>query len=167
MFHAKLNELDHPPMPPSDDNYSRAHVMAWQTVPLPLTLHPQITRKIEGLFAHYRPFFRGDDIIHADLCGNILFHDSLDPCIIDFSPDYGSVEYAEAILVADAVAWENAPIEIVNLLPSKEHYRQHLLRAVGFRLIVRALFEPQNVNRFLKGYGAYRPVVEIAAATAG
>jgi len=48
-----------------------------------------------------------NQIIHGDLCGNILFHETLSPVVIDFSLDYRPREYAEAILIADSIAWEN------------------------------------------------------------
>ncbi len=162
-FHARLNELDHSPMPRGDDYWSRGHEMAWQLAPLPPTLEPRIADKIEALFAQYRPLRRTDALIHADICGNILFHESLDPCIIDFSPACGPAEYAEAIMVADAIAWEKAPIDIVSMLPSAEHYRQHLLRAISFRVIVSALYAPQNVKRFLKEYGEFEPIIDVVS----
>ena len=163
LFHAKLRELDHSPIPPGDDWWSRAHKVAWQCDPLPRALQPQTVDKIETLFEQYRPLARTDGIIHSDICGNILFHENLNPCIIDFSPAYGSVEYAEAIMVADATAWENAPVDIVEMLPSTEHYRQHLLRAISFRVIVAALYEPHNVDRFLKEYAAFEPIIDLVS----
>ena len=116
---------------------------------------------IDAVFAHYQTLPRALGIIHSDFGGNILFHDCLTSCIIDFSPAYGSVEYAEAIMIADTAAWENAPLEIVNLLPSDEHYRQYLLRAINFRIIVAALFKPTSVQQFLNEYAAFTPMIDL------
>lgn len=146
-------------MPPSDDNWNQAHEIAWQKAPVPHTFDRQMVESIESLFVQYRPLQRTKCIIHSDICGNILFHESLIPCIIDFSPAFGPIEYAEAIMVAGAIAWENAPVEIVDMLPHSEHYRQLLLRAINFRLIVVALFEPDNVNRFQKEYHEFEPII--------
>ena len=115
---------------------------------------------IEEIFERYRPLLRARDIIHSDICGNIIFHEGLDPCVIDFSPAYGSVEYAEAIMVADAIAWENAPMDIVKLLPNNELYSQYLLRAINFRIIVAALFRPRELDRFLTEYAGFKPIID-------
>jgi uncharacterized protein (TIGR02569 family) len=160
LFHAELNELELTPMPSSDDFWSQAHEIAWQVIPIPASLHPKMTTRIEDIFRHYQPLSRGQGVIHSDLCGNFLFQDGLDPCIIDFSPAYGSVEYGEAILVADAIAWEDAPQEIVDLISNDEHYRQNLLRAINFRVIVAALFRPENIDWFLFEYAAFKPLTD-------
>jgi uncharacterized protein (TIGR02569 family) len=147
-FHSLLNQLNYSSMPPSNDHWTQAHEIAWQSKSLPNSVEEQITEVIEELFVHYLPMRRSEGIIHSDICGNILFHDSKQPCVIDFSPAYGSAKYAEAIFVADAIAWERAPLEIVQQLPYSHEYRQLLLRAINFRLIVTALFWPNNVERF-------------------
>jgi uncharacterized protein (TIGR02569 family) len=159
-FHSKVNENENSPMPPSDDWWSVAHEIAWQVAPLPSNLHPKTIKLVKEIFARYRPLARDRDIIHSDICGNIIFQEGLDPCIIDFSPAYGSVEYAEAILVADAIAWENAPMDIVNLLQYNELYRQNLLRAINFRAIVAALFRPKELDRFLAEYAGFKPIID-------
>jgi len=159
-FHSKVNEKENSPMPPSDDWWNVAHEIAWQVAPLPSNLHPKMIKLVEEIFARYRPLARARDIIHSDICGNIIFHEGLDPCVIDFSPAYGSVEYAEAILVADAIAWENAPLDIAKLLPYNELYRQYLLRAINFRVIVAALFRPKELDRFLAEYAGFKPIID-------
>jgi uncharacterized protein (TIGR02569 family) len=163
LFHSELDGLPLSPMPPGDDRWSRAHEIAWQHAPLPKMLHPEMVRRIEGIFASYKPLVRHTGIIHSDLCGNILFQEGLDPCVIDFSPACGSVEYAESILVADAIAWEGASLDIVDLLPLDERYRQFLLRAINFRIIVAALFTPQDIERFLTEYAAFERLLEVVS----
>jgi hypothetical protein len=150
-------------MPPSDDFWSQAHEIAWQVTPLPDTIHPKTMKVIDDIFAAYRSLPRGNKIIHSDMCGNILFQDGQNPCIIDFSPAYGSIEYGEAILVADAIAWEDAPLKIVDLISETPSYRQNLLRAINFRVIVAALFEPKDFDWFLKEYTAFEPLIGFAS----
>ena len=157
-FHADLKEFISSPIPPGSDNWSQAHEIAWQVEALPRKIDQRISETIEELFDHYLPMQRMESIIHSDICGNILFHKKFKPCVIDFSPTYGSTEYAEAILVADAVAWECAPLDILALLPYSEEYRQLLIRAINFRLIVTALFEPMNVNRFFEEVQEFEPI---------
>jgi uncharacterized protein (TIGR02569 family) len=162
LFHTQLQELENTPIPPSDDRWSLAHEIAWQVIPLPTEIHPDISNLINALFFHYQPLPRGQEIIHSDFSGNTLFHFLLDPCVIDFSPAYGSIEYAETIMIADAIAWEQAPLEIISLLRFDEHYRQNLLRAINFRLIVTALFYPRDIEPFLVEYAAFNSLIEFA-----
>jgi len=159
-FHRQIGRLRLNPLPERDDRWSRAHEMAWQLAPLPAGLHPSVVDKINALFAEYGQLRRSDEIIHSDVCGNVLFQDELNPCLIDFSPAYGSPEYGDAILVADAIAWEAAPVGTLKLLPATEHCRQHVLRAIAFRLIVSAIYEPISVQRFVTEYTAFSPAIE-------
>jgi len=166
LFQFQLRELEHPSMPPSDDYWSLAHEIAWQAIPLPTELHPEISDLITTVFTQYQPLARGQEIIHSDFSGNTLFHDRLEPCVIDFSPANGSIKYAEAVMIADAIAWGNAPLEILNLLPIDGDYRQNLLRAINFRLIVAALFWPTRLELFLDEYVAFKPIIDIVCKPA-
>ena len=51
-------------------------------------------------------------VIHGDIGGNVLFADAsgLPPAVIDVSPYYRPRSFADAVLVADAVAWDDAPL---------------------------------------------------------
>jgi hypothetical protein len=93
-----------------------------------------------------KPLSLLNQIIHGDLCGNILFHDTLSPVVIDFSLDYRPREYAEAILLADAIVWENGGKEAYSLLPANSE--QILLRACLFRLLTKVLLKPRDVENF-------------------
>ncbi|MEV6596837.1 TIGR02569 family protein [Actinoplanes sp. NPDC051346] len=48
-------------------------------------------------------------LVHADLTKNVLFDPGLPPAIIDISPYWRPPAYAEAIVVADALCWHDAP----------------------------------------------------------
>ena len=47
-------------------------------------------------------------IVHADLTGNVLFSPGMVPAVIDISPYWRPTEYADGIVVADALAWHGA-----------------------------------------------------------
>ena len=126
----------------------------------PQTIRPEIRQLINPIFENYQLIERTDQIIHADMCGNILFTADLPPLVIDFSPAYGPKEYAEAILVADAIAWEHAPVALINDLPQTAYTKQLLLRATNFRLIVAALFWPTNVVTFEQEYECFLPLLK-------
>ena len=53
--------------------WSRAHQISWQKTPLPETCHPDIAAVIWNVFQYYSPLRLENQIIHGDLCGNILF----------------------------------------------------------------------------------------------
>ena len=82
-------------------------------------------------------------MIHADLGGNVLFHDTLPPAVIDVSPYWRPAAYADAIVVADTVAWSGAGDEVV----------ERLLRAQGDQLLLRAVLfrvatDPREVDAY-------------------
>lgn len=52
--------------------------------------------------------------MHGDLGGNVVFHETLPPAVIDVSPYWRPAGYADAIVVADAVAWGRAGDELVH-----------------------------------------------------
>jgi hypothetical protein len=85
---------------------------------------------VAELLALLEPLNDPPQLIHADLTGNVLFHDSLPPAIIDFSPLYRPAQYASAIVVADALCWEDAPFELAQAVDM-----QYLLRALIYRAV--------------------------------
>jgi uncharacterized protein (TIGR02569 family) len=47
-------------------------------------------------------------VVHGDLTGNVLFHPTLAPAVIDISPYWRPLAYAEGVVVADALCWHGA-----------------------------------------------------------
>lgn len=131
---------------PSESPWSQAHEIVWWERELPKNIHPEIYEVMQGVIKLLQPLSLPNQIIHGDLCGNILFHETLAPVVIDFSLDYRPREYAEAILIADAIAWENGGKEAYSLLPPDS--RQVLLRACLFRLLTKALLKPEDLENF-------------------
>src|SRR5262245_24959311 len=98
-------------------------------------LAADLPEEVRPLLDRWRPVDLPCQLIHGDLGGNVLFHDSLPPAVIDVSPCWRPPGYADAIVVADAVAWHgggDAPVE--RLL--RRQGEQLLLRAVLFRVAV-------------------------------
>lgn len=50
----------------------------------------------------------GDQLVHADLTGNVLISADRPPAIIDVSPYWRPPAYAEGIVIADAICWHGA-----------------------------------------------------------
>jgi uncharacterized protein (TIGR02569 family) len=95
----------------------------------------ELPHRVRPLVARRRPVELPCQLIHGDLGGNVLFHDLLPPAVIDVSPYWRPAGYADAIVVADAVAWEGAGDELVERLLRRQG-DQLLLRAVLFRVAV-------------------------------
>ncbi len=79
--------------------------------------------------------------IHGDLSGNLLFHSNLPPAIIDFSPYWRPVGYAEAIVASDLLLWKKGDMDLLRelgLLNSRGRL-QMLVRATLFRLVTFAI----------------------------
>jgi hypothetical protein len=53
-------------------------------------------------------------VVHADLAGNVLLADGLDPAVIDVSPYWRPPAYAEGVLVADALCWHGATPDLLD-----------------------------------------------------
>jgi hypothetical protein len=118
-FHAALPDL----RPPArDDNaWDVGDRVAWGELPYPA---------VDRLLAALEPVEDPPRLMHGDLTGNVLFHESLPPAIIDFAPYYRPPQYASAIVVADALCWEEAPAELADAVG-----RQYLLRALIYRAV--------------------------------
>jgi uncharacterized protein (TIGR02569 family) len=159
-LHHSLQRVQIAPLPPGSDPWTRAHQIAWQETAMPQTVHPETRQMLAPLFQAYEPMTRSSGLIHSDMCGNILFAAGMKPLIIDFSAANGDQEYAEAILVADAIAWEKAPVELINELSATPVYRQLLLRAVTFRVITVALRFPNKPEWAEFEYNSFVPIVQ-------
>lgn len=115
-FHAALPAV----RPPRVGNpWETGDRVAWGELPYPA---------VDDLLAALEPVHDPSRLMHGDLTGNVLFHDSLPPAIIDFAPYYRPTQFASAIVVADALCWEGAPRELAELID-----RRYLVRALIYR----------------------------------
>jgi hypothetical protein len=55
----------------------------------------------------------GPQLVHGDLAGNVLFAAGKEPAIIDFSPYWRPSEYAEGVVLADALCWHSASVSLL------------------------------------------------------
>jgi uncharacterized protein (TIGR02569 family) len=157
LFHQSLVSTNTSEYQPGNDRWQKAHRIAWLIDTIPDDLNRDDVEYISGLLKLVRDSHNYDvQLVHGDLSGNTLFHETLDPLIIDFSPTLAPVEYAEAILVVDSIAWFDAPLSTLELLPNNEMYRDMLFRATIFRLSVAALKQPNNFRQTLNDL---RPII--------
>ena len=91
---------------------------------------------IDDLLAALEPIDDAPQLIHGDLTGNVLFHPTLPPAVIDFAPYFRPRQYADAIVVCDALCWEDAPAALAEAVSP-----QYLLRAAIYRAVTRMEFD--------------------------
>jgi len=128
-FHRRVAGVPWSPALVASHRWARADRVAWGELAADL---PEVARP---LLDRRQPVDLACQLIHGDLGGNVLFHDSLPPAVIDVSPYWRPPDYADAIVVADAVAWHGAGDELVDWLLRRQG-EQLLLRAVLFRIAV-------------------------------
>ena len=75
-----------------------------------------------------------EQLVHADLSGNVLLDATGVPFVIDFSPSWRSPLWAEAICVLDAVLWLDADDRVLDEWRTGAQ-RQAMLRAALFRVL--------------------------------
>ena len=158
-FHSSLAAIRTEPLTVADNPWSQAHDIVWQRSSVPVGIHLEIRTVVDSVLHALTRAQLGNGVVHSDLCGNVLFHDSLPPLVIDFSPTIAPVAYAHAILVVDAIAWEGAPLGLIDSLPATADRTAFLLRAVAFRLLVAALFYPGNPAKFREEYAPFHALL--------
>jgi uncharacterized protein (TIGR02569 family) len=120
---------------------------------------------VGSLLAAKRPVDLPSQLIHGDLVGNVLFVDDLPPAIIDLSLYWRPVSYSAALVVGDALTWEGASPDILRLIEPFAEWRQLLLRAVLFRILVNELARrAEPTRRDLSE--EYRGVVDLVISLA-
>ncbi|MEE1926925.1 aminoglycoside phosphotransferase [Streptomyces sp. TRM 70351] len=133
-FHEALRDV---PRPKRLDGHQHpwavADRVAWggATAEVPAPVHRLATR----LRALREPVDARAQLVHGDLTGNVLFAPGQAPAVIDFSPYWRPVGYAEAIVVVDGLLHHRAGHRLADsVLPGAEG-AQMLLRALIFRLV--------------------------------
>ncbi|QYR23472.1 hypothetical protein KZ483_11470 [Paenibacillus sp. sptzw28] len=161
LIHHDLAAIHVQDAPLTENPWSKGHRIAWQTDGFPAEIPVEAQEIINNLLQ--RVNLKEDykvQIVHGDLSGNILFDEVLSPLIIDFSPTIAPVEYAEAILVCDCIAWQGSEISEIELLPNDELYSEMIIRAIIFRLAVSAILSNGDYHKFVCEYNAYKPIID-------
>jgi uncharacterized protein (TIGR02569 family) len=105
-FHRAVAHLPRPDcLADRTDWWAVADRAAWHE--RPLRLGPGLDVLARRLEDALEPLGR-PQVVHGDLTGNVLVADGLDPAIIDVSPYWRPVDYADGIVVADALCWHGA-----------------------------------------------------------
>jgi uncharacterized protein (TIGR02569 family) len=152
-FHAALVGVGRPDfLDRRTDPWAVADRAAWGD--LPITDFYRV-KHVPQLARYVKPLDATRQLIHGDLTGNVLFDDGLAPAIIDFSPYWRPTSFASAIVLADALIWEEADSTVLSAVGHINQFAQYLLRALIYRAITDRLFReheplrPDNADLYL------------------
>jgi uncharacterized protein (TIGR02569 family) len=161
LFHRDLSSVNLQDFSPIENPWTKGHRIAWEIDELPREIPKEMQECINNLLrtVSLREQYKVQ-VVHSDLSGNILFDPDLNPLIIDFSPTIAPVEYAEAILVCDCIAWQGSEVSEIDLLSGNELYKEMIIRAIVFRLAVSAIFSKGDYNKFFCEYRSFKSIIE-------
>lgn len=94
---------------------------------------------VADLLGARRQVFDPPGIIHGDLTGNVLFDSALPPAVIDLTVYWRPLSYSVAVIAADAVCFEGAPLSLFETISPAPDFPQYLVRALLFRLVADCL----------------------------
>ncbi len=141
-YHSLLANIEKPAFLDREENsWAVAHTVALGFKPF--NYETGFMDLYEQIQPHLLPLDIPTQIIHGDLSGNFLIHVNLPPAIIDFSPAWGPVGFAEGIMLADAAAWENADAQALDTFKTVPHIEQ-----LAWRGIIRRIAEQAEHMRF-------------------
>lgn len=160
--------LESEPEPPfisgRTDRWAIGDRVAWGELP---TSRYAGLKYLDELTAALRPVaLPRQQLIHGDLTGNVLFHDTLPPLVIDLSLYWRPTAFASAIVIADALVFEGADEGVLDPLLEDSAFPQCLLRALIYRIV-----SDQNDGRHLHRHvtdpyrSAVRLAIRLAAST--
>ena len=139
-LHAAVAHVQRPPfIARRTDRWAIGDRVAFGELPADQFAH---VRHLQRLLAALRPVEAPSQLVHGDLTGNVLFHETLTPAVIDFAPYWRPPGFATAVVVGDALLWEGADEHLLAAVAHVEDFPQYLLRALIYRAVVDALLRP-------------------------
>lgn len=160
VFHAALASIAGD-VPAADNHWRRADRIAWNEAPA-----ADVPAAVAAVLERLRPLLDREwtgppsQIIHTDIGNNVLFAPPLAPAVIDVSPYRRPAAFADAVTVADAMAWQGAPLTLaIRFSATVDEGDQLLARAVTFRLLTAVEAFARLPERIAAEVDAYRPVL--------
>ncbi|GAB3248086.1 hypothetical protein GCM10027456_19960 [Kineosporia babensis] len=157
VLHAQLatSLLERPVrLPERNDRWALAERVAFGELPVP-DADPAVVELVKRALAaaDEEPSIGRDQLVHADLAGNVLLDANGAPVVIDFAPAWRPVLWADAVCVLDSVLWHGAAREVLD----EWRYgpaRAAMARAVVFRVLSDA---PADVAAYAEVLGVRLP----------
>lgn len=142
--------------------WARADRVAWAEEPLD---DGSRLPHVEALLEVRRPVGAPAQVVHGDLTDNVHLHPDLPPLVLDFSPYWRPPQYATAIVVADAVVFRGAGLDLIAKVGAEEGagFPQMVVRALLFRAVADHLLAPEKDDAWVRWFApAVRAVVALA-----
>lgn len=156
-FHAATASIPWSPAIATDHPWAIGAAFAWGEIDLDIP--ERFAPAFDALVTRRTSLELPCQLIHSDLCNNVLFHDDLAPAVIDISPQWRPKRFADAIAVVDAIGWFGGGPDAVAVLRD-EIGEQLAIRAALFRLgSVVVLFEGDE-ERLGREVTVYQRIVE-------
>lgn len=119
--------------PARADGWTHADAVTWDEATM--EHHPRVAPLVARLRDVLRPVEAPSQLIHGDIGGNILFADGLPPAVLDLSPYWRPASFALGVAVADCVAWDGAPDDLIDEISDVDDWLQMLARGELRRLL--------------------------------
>ena len=103
-------------------------------------------KMINQIKSKLKPIRLNSQIIHGDIARNIIFSKEYAPGVIDLTIYWRPKDYAKALLIVDAITWENTDTNIYKFVKDLPEINQLLLRA-GLRRLIE---NPEHIEHFGK-----------------
>lgn len=87
---------------------------------------------------HLKPLPEDRQLVHGDMSGNFLIDKILPPALIDFSGAWAPNGFAEGVMLADAITWENATPEELEVFKQVPNIEQMAWRGALTRIAEQA-----------------------------
>ena len=158
-FHVAIAHVPRPAfLARRSHRWARADRAAWgeRDVTMPVVARARWSR-LAGLL---EPVSVPAQLVHGDLSGNVLFAEGELPAIIDFSPYWRPVGYAEAIVVVDALLWFGADRRVLVARADTDGFAQMLVRALMFRLVALTEGARDDGSGCLSELSVFDPVID-------
>ena len=145
-----------------EDVFALADKMAWGEIPIPdfdITNGP--LKKIFGLLHINR---LPNQLVHGDWSpGQILFHDTLPPAVLDMTPYFRPENYPIADMLVSSIVDKNTDPSILDLGIPIADFDQLALRALIFRICTYVGFQihPENTHDWTPVITKYLNTIDI------
>jgi uncharacterized protein (TIGR02569 family) len=98
--------------------------------------------------------------VHGDLSGNVFLDPSDTPVILDVSPYLRPRQWSAAIVTADAVLWNDEPLEFALEFVTDADHRDLFARALIFRMVAEQLARDPRHGALLDPYRKLLPALK-------
>jgi uncharacterized protein (TIGR02569 family) len=161
-FHRLIKNVPQPAfLPLKKDSWSVANRAAWNVKEFHYDeAFLELIRQIEPKL---KPLDLPNQLIHGDMGGNFLMQKTLPPALIDFSPAWAPDGFAEGILLADAIVWEDAKHDALEVFKAVPNIEQMAWRGTLRRILEQAEHIPywgKNKETAIKDARAFQKAID-------